>query len=151
MVCISRSRLRRGCLTQFCITFSRYRTGSHFRSEKNPPEMGQATTSQARPRDSDPLRPSNVAAKTFSLVEYTLSKFGGDPFPVRGGPMAAVKCYVRKSRFFLCRQRTEMTHHYRRHCSRVSVRRREYLFCVLFPGTIIVGLRACPNLSLIHI
>ena len=38
-----------------------------------------------------------------------------------------------------------MTHHYRRHCSRVSVRGRENLYCRLFSGTIIVGLRASPN------
>ena len=85
--------------------------------------MGQAPTSQARPRDADHLlvRPSNLAAKTLSLVEHTLSKLGGDPCPVRRGLAAAVKCYVRKARFFLCRQRTEITHHYRRYCSRVSV------------------------------
>ena len=49
---------------------------------------------------------------------------------------------VRKARFFLqlCRQRAEVTHHYRRHSSRVSVRWREILFRFPFSGTIIVGL-----------
>ena len=100
MVCVSRSRLGRGGLTQFCINFLRYRTGGHFRSEKNYPQMGQAPTSQAKPRDTDHLRPSNLAAGTLSLVEHTLSKFGDDPCPVRRGLAAAVKCYVRKARFF---------------------------------------------------
>ena len=61
--------------------------------------MGQAPTSQARPRDTDHLLPSNLAAKTLSLVEHAFSKFGVDPCPVRRGLTAAVKCYVRKARF----------------------------------------------------
>ena len=101
MVPLSRSRLGRGGLTQFCIDFLRYRTGGHFRSGKNHPGMGQAHTSQARPRDTDNLRLSNLAARTLGLAEHTLSKFGGDPCPVRRGLPAAVKCYVRKARFFL--------------------------------------------------
>ena len=72
--------------------------------------MGQAPTSQARPRDTDHLRPSNLAARTLNLWSiHTLSTFGGDPCPVRRGLVAAVKCYVRKARFFLCRQRSERT------------------------------------------
>ena len=102
MVFVSRSRLGRGGLTQFCTNLLRYRTGDHFRSEKNHPEMGQAPTSQARPRDTDHMRPSNSAARTLSFVEHTISKFGGDPCPVRRGLAAAGKCYVRKARFFLC-------------------------------------------------
>ena len=54
-----------------------------FPIRKNHPEMGQAPTSQSRPRDTDHLRPSNGAARTLSLVEHTLSKFGGDLCPVR--------------------------------------------------------------------
>ena len=46
-----------------------------------------------------------------------------------------------KNTFFLCRQRTEMTHHYRRHCSRASVRWRDTLFCFLFSDPTIVGLK----------
>ena len=62
-------------------------SGSHAQSE--------------RPRDTDHLlRPSNLAARTLSLVEHTLSKFGGDPYPVRRGLVAAVKCYVRKKYVF---------------------------------------------------
>ena len=99
MVCVLRSRLECGALTPFCINFLRYRTGGHFRSEKNDPEMGQAPTSQARPRDTDHLRPSNLEAGTLTLVERTLSNFGGDPCPVRRGLVAVVKCC--KSTFFL--------------------------------------------------
>ena len=108
LVCVSRSRLERGGLTQFCINFLRHRTGGHFQSEKKDPGKGHAPTSRARPRDTAHLRPSNLAAKTLSLVEHTLSKFGGDPCPVRRELAAAVKCYVRKARFFLRRQRTEL-------------------------------------------
>ena len=50
--------------------------------------MGQAPTSQARPRDTDHLRPSNLAAKTLSVVERTLFKVGGDPCPMRRGLLA---------------------------------------------------------------
>ena len=48
----------------------------------------------------------------------------------------------KKARFFLCRQRTEMIHHRRRHCSRfqhdegISCTR----YCFLFSNPIIVGL-----------
>ena len=79
MVCVSRSRFGFGGLIKFCINFLRYRTG-HFRSEKKHPEMGQAPTSQARPRYTDHVRPSNLAARTLSLVEHMLSKFGGDTY-----------------------------------------------------------------------
>ena len=100
MVCVSRSRLERGGLTQFRRNFLRSRTGGHLRSEKSYPEMGQAPTSQARPRHTAHLRPSNLAARTLSLVEHTLSKFCRDPCPVRRGLVTALKCYVRKARFF---------------------------------------------------
>ena len=46
------------------------------------------------------LRLSNLAARTLRLVGQTLSKYGGDPCPVRRGLPAAVKCYVLKARFF---------------------------------------------------
>ena len=62
---------------------------------------------------------SPTAAGTLSLVEHTLSTFGGDPCPVRRRLVAAVICYVRNARSFFRRQRSQMTHHYRRHCSRV--------------------------------
>ena len=51
-----------------------------FPIRKNHPEMGQAPTSQARPRYTDHVRPSNLAARTLSLVEHMLSKFGGDTY-----------------------------------------------------------------------
>ena len=54
-----------------------------FPIRKNDPEMGDAPTSQARPRDTDQLQPSNLAGRSLSLVEHTLSNFGGDPYPVR--------------------------------------------------------------------
>ena len=73
-------------------------------SQKVDTELGQAPMSQAISRDTDHLRPSNLAARTLSLVGHTLSKFGGDACSVRQGFAAAVKCYVRKPRFFLCGQ-----------------------------------------------
>ena len=108
---------------------------------KNHPEMVQAPTSQARPRDKDHLRPSNLAARTLSLVEHTLSKFGGDPCPVKRGIAAVVKCYVRKAHFFrVCWTEREKPEP----CVGFNTTR-DNLFCFLFCGTIIVGLRACPN------
>ena len=63
-----------------------------------------------------------LGSEDSPLGEHTLSKFCRDPCPVRRGLVAAVMCCVRKARFFLCRQRTEMTHHYRRQYWRVSAR-----------------------------
>ena len=68
-------------------------------------------------------------------------KFGHDPCPARRGLVVAVKCCERKKKKSFSKQRTEMTHHYRRHCSRVSARRREIRICFLFSDPTIVGLR----------
>ena len=98
-------------------------------SQKNDTELGQEPTSQARRRDTDHLRPSNLAARTLSLAQHTLSKFSGDPCPVRRGIVAAVKCCARKARFFRCQSRLVRvsTHH-----------KGENLFCFLFFDRIIV-------------
>ena len=101
-------------------------------------KLGQAPTSQARPRDTDHLRPSNLAARILSLVKHTLSKFGGDPCPVRRGLAAAVKCYVQKNTFLslLAVEQNERSQ------SRVWVStQRGKLFCFLFSDPMIVGLR----------
>ena len=63
-------------------------------------ELGQPPKSQARPRDTDYLQPSNLAARTLRSVEHAPSKFGHDLCPVKLGLVAAVKCFVRKARFF---------------------------------------------------
>ena len=68
-------------------------------SQKVDTELGQSPTPQARPRYTDYLRPSNLAAKTLSLVEHTLFKVCGYLCPVRQRLAAAVKCYVGKARF----------------------------------------------------
>ena len=99
MVCVSRSRLGHGGLTQFCINFLRYRP---FRSGKIYTELGQAPTPQARPRDIDHVRPSRLAARALRSVEHTPSKFGHDLHPVRRGLVAAVKCCVRKACLLRC-------------------------------------------------
>ena len=109
-------------LTHFCINVFAMQNTRPFSIRKIHAEMGQAPRSQARPQDTDDLRPSYLAARTLSLVEHTLSTFGGDPCPMRQGLVASVKCYVRKARSFVRRQRSQITHHYRRHCSRVLVR-----------------------------
>ena len=75
-------------------------TGGHFRSGRNHPEMGQAPTPQATPRDTDHLRPSYLATRTLIIVEHTLSKFGDDPCPGRRGLATTVKWYVQKGTFF---------------------------------------------------
>ena len=139
---VSRSRLGRGGLTQFCIIFcdtEQEVISDRKKISRTGSELGQAPTSQARPRDTDHPRPSNLGARTLSLVEHKISKFCRDPCPVRRGLVAAVKCHVRKESF-LCSQRSETTHHHRRHGRRVSVRRREILFCFLFSDPITVGL-----------
>ena len=73
-------------------------------SQKVDTELGLTPTSQARPRDTDHIQHSNLAARTLSLVEHTLYRyrFGGYPCPVRPGMAAAVNCYARKARFSRC-------------------------------------------------
>ena len=111
--------LRTWGLTHFCINVFAMQNTRPFSIRKIHAEMGQTPTSQANPQDTDHLRPSHLAAGTLSLVERTLSTFGGDPCPVRRRLVAAVICYLRKARSFFRRQRSKMTQHYRRHCSRV--------------------------------
>ena len=111
---VSTSRSERGGLTQFGIT--KYILSIY---------IVPGPTSQAKPRDTVHLRPSNLAARTVSLVEHTLSNLCRDPCPVGSRTRGSGEVLCAKARFFLCRQRSEMTHitnHYRRHCSRVSVR-----------------------------
>ena len=105
--------LRTWCLTHFCINAFAMQNTRPFSIRKIHAEMGQAPTSQARPQDTDDLRPSHLAAGTLSLVEHTLSTFRGDAFPMRRRLVAAVICYVRKARSFFRRQRSQMTRHYR--------------------------------------
>ena len=101
MVCVWRSCLGRGSPTHFCIYFWRYRRSVPI-GKKGGADMGQARMSQARTRDTDDLRSSNLAAWTLRSVEHTPSNFGRDPWPVRQGLVAAVKCSVRKTRNFCC-------------------------------------------------
>ena len=105
-------------------------------SQKVDTELGQAPTSQARPRDTDHLRPLNLAARTLSLVEHTLSKFGGDPCSVRRGIAAAARFYVRKASCFSLLNRTREA---RALCG-FQYHKGENPFCFLFSDPIIVGL-----------
>ena len=102
VVCVSTSCLGLGGLIQFSYQLFAIQNRRSFAIRKNDPGMGQAPTFHAGPRDTDRLRPSNLAARTLSLVEHTLYKFGGDPCLVRQVLVAAVKCYVLKTRFFRC-------------------------------------------------
>ena len=58
-----------------------------------------------RDLETDHLRPSNfkLGARTLRSVEHTPSKFGHDLCRVRRGLVAAVKCCLRKTRFFAVR------------------------------------------------
>ena len=86
---------------------------------------------------------SPTAAGTLSLVEHTLSTFRGDPFPVRRRLVAAVICYVRKARSFFRRQRSQMTQHYRRHCSRVRYGNGKNCFVFCFVECCVRKSRSC--------
>ena len=73
-------------------------------SQSVDPELGQAPTSQARPRDRPPtIRPSNLAARTVSLVEYTLSMICRDAWPVKARTRGSgeVLCACAKTHFFV--------------------------------------------------
>ena len=103
MVCVSRSCSRRGSLAHSCtyqLFSDRKKTCSV--SPKVDTEIDQAPTCQASPRDTDHVRPSNLAARNLLSVEHTPSKFGHGPCPVRRGRVAAVKCCARKERFLCC-------------------------------------------------
>ena len=86
------------------------------------------------------VRPSNLEARTLRSVEHTPSKFCCDPCPVKRGLEAAVKCCVRKARFFLCRQLAENDKSLPTTLPAGSIRSREILFCFLFSDGIIIGL-----------
>ena len=83
-------------LAGFCTMKGNPSLYSVFRSHNNWP---RAPTSRARRRDTELLRPSNLAARTLRSVEHTPSKFCRDPCPVRRGLVAAVKCCVQKHFF----------------------------------------------------
>ena len=99
-------------------------------------ELGQPPMSQARPRDTDRLPHSKLAARTLRSVEHTPSKFGDDPWPVRRGLVAAVSVVCEKHVFSLLWNRTREA---RALCG-FQHHKGEKLFCFLFSGTIIVGL-----------
>ena len=94
--------MRRGSLTHFCIIVFWSEMTSCSLSQKNDTELGQTPTSQARPRDTDHLRPSNLAARALRSVEHTPSKFGHDRWLVWRQLGAVVKSCVRKARFVRC-------------------------------------------------
>ena len=71
-------------------------------------------------------------------MEHTLSKFGGDSCSVRRGLAAAVKFCVRIARFSASVEQNERS----QSLVWVSTPQRGNLFCFLFSGTIIVGLRS---------
>ena len=114
-------------------------------SQKVGAELAHAPTSQARTRDTDHLRPSNLAARTLRSVEHTPSKFGHDPCTVRRGIVAAVKCCVRKTRFFRCPGRLlNRTREARALCG-FQHHKGEKLLCFLFSDPTIVGLSPFPK------
>ena len=73
----------------------------HFRSEKYHPEMGQAPKSQARSRDTDHLRPSNLAARTIRLVKHTLSQVRWLPVFCEARTAGSGEVLCAKSTYFL--------------------------------------------------
>ena len=108
--------------------------------------MGHAPTPQARPRYTVHLLPSNLAAKTLSSAEHILSKVCCDPTPVRRGVVAAVKRHVRKARFFLCKQRTELDPSIPTALLAGFSTMKETLFCFNVSDPTIVGLTTPPVL-----
>ena len=97
-------------------------------SQKVDTELVQAPTSQAISRDTDHLRPSNLSARTVSLVEHTLSKFGGDP------------CLCAKNTFFLVWAGNRNDPSLPTALLTGFSTMKENPVCFLFSGTIIVGL-----------
>ena len=104
-------------------------------------ELGQAPASQARPRDTDHLRPSYLAARTLRSVEHTPSSFGHDPCAVRRGLMTAVNCCVRKARFFDVRAKAVEQNRSQSVVWVFQHHQRENLFLFSVSDPIIVGLK----------
>ena len=102
-------------------------------------KLGQVPTSQARPRDADHVRPSNLAARTLRPVEHTPSKFGHDPSPVRRGLVASVKCLCATSTFFSLSGPAVEQNKRSQSLVWVSTPQRGNLFCFLFIDPIILG------------
>ena len=96
-------------------------------------QLGQAPTSQARPRDTD-LSPSNLAGTTLSFVEHTLTKFGGDPCPCEASNCGSGEVLYANRTLFP--PLLNSTREARQSLVRVSIPQRDNLFCVLFFGTI---------------
>ena len=141
---VSTSRLGRRSLTHFWVVFFLIGNDLLFCIAKAYTELGQAPMSQARPRDTDHLRPANLAARTLPLVEQKPSKFGHNPCPARPGLGAAVKCCARKARFFRCPGRLwDRTREARALCG-FQNHKGENLFRFLFSDPIVVGLRPSP-------
>ena len=98
------------------------------------------------PRETSRRRPSmalKLGREDLRSVDHTPSKFGHDPFPVRRGLVAAVKCCMRKSRFFAVRTcfGTEIRSY---NLVWVSTPKGENLFSFLFSDSL-----ACPNIIVI--
>ena len=79
-------------------------------------------------------------ARSLRSVEHTPSEFVHDPFPVRQGFVAAVKCCVRKARFFRCPGRLWSTTREARALCALQHHKGEKQFGFLFFDPIIVGL-----------
>lgn len=74
-------------------------------------------------------------------------KFKRDQCSVRRELVAAMVAVCEKAHFCFCGLRPEMSHHYHRHSSRVSIRWRGNLFLFLDSDTIMVGLRVWKQLT----
>ena len=105
MVCVSRSRMRRGSLTHFCTYTPEYILSSRnitscSVSQKVDTELCQAPTSQAKSRDQTTHGPHTWGGEDSTLSVHRPPKFGHDPCPVRRGLVAAIKRCAREARFF---------------------------------------------------
>ena len=107
-------------------------------SQKVDTEPGQPPTPQARPQDTDHLSPSNLGARTLSLVEHTLFKCGGDFVSCEAKIRGSGEVLCAKSTFFsLLLKQNESS----QNLVWVSTPRRGKQFCFLFSDPIIVGFR----------
>ena len=142
MVCFSRSRLGRGGLTHLCGNFLRYRTGGTSDRKSNENRNGSGSHVASETSRQTTYGPQNLAARTLSVEEHTLSKFCRDPCPVRCGLVAAVKCYVRKTHFFfsLLGQVLEQNKRSQSLVCGFQHHKGENLLCFLFSDPVIVYL-----------
>ena len=97
MICVLRSRSRPGSLTHFRMYFSDRKRSCVLHRKYVDTEMGRAPCPK---RDLETQTTHGLQTWQRGLCVHTSSTLCHNPCPVKRGTVVAVKCCVRKARFF---------------------------------------------------